>query len=152
MGILDSFKNSIQNHFDKQKEEREMIERIQKEARAHKLIVMEEQFRTDSFKVAEATAKKEAATKSGFAKLRATNRARNLANPQNPPDSFFAKMQEYTQKNMANRERNLKRTEEMRKTAETIKEERATKIKREREERLAKSNSPRSIGQSSWKM
>jgi hypothetical protein len=70
MSLFDSFKKGIQNHFDKQKEEREMMERIQKEARAHKLQVMEEELRVNSRLVAESQAKKEAATKSGFAKLR----------------------------------------------------------------------------------
>lgn len=151
MGFLDSFKNSVQNHFDKQKEEREMIERIQKEARAHKLQVMEEEFRANSLKVAEAQAKRDAATKSGLAKLRAINRARNLSNPNNPPDSFFAKLQDYTQKNIARREENMKRTEEMRNTAEQMKQDRSTKIKQEREIRMGQTNSRKPFNQSSWK-
>lgn len=158
MGILDSFKRSFQNHFDKQKEEREMMEKIQQEARAHKLQIMEEEFRKNSLLVAEAHAKKEAATKSGLQKLRATNRARNLANPQMAsPGSLFEKLGEYTQKNLAKREDNLKKTAEMRKVAEEMKIERAVKMKKEREERMTRSNSRVPLknslrSQSTWKM
>lgn len=128
MNFFDSVKKSFKNHFDKKAEDREFIERLRFEANVKQKMIFEEEFKKNAFEVAKARAYKEAAEKSGLQKLRATNRARNLANNSNQdPGSFFAKLQEYTHKTKARREENLKRTAEMRKEAEKIRNERLQK-------------------------
>lgn len=125
MQIFDSIKDSISNHFDRRKKDREMMEELQKEAERERRIAFQDQFRIDALEVAKARAKQDAEKMSGLKKLRAKSRARNLdRTSQNAPGSFFDKMREYTQKNVARREENLKRTEMMRSEAEKIKLER----------------------------
>ena len=54
--------------------------------------------------------------------MRAMNRARNLTQSGSDPGSVFSKFSSYTQKNLAKREENLKRTEEMREEGKKIRE------------------------------
>lgn len=124
MTFFDTVKQSISNHFDKRKEDREMMERLQKEADMQRRIVFEQEYKKSVLEVATAQAKKDAASKSGLQKLRAMNRVRNLEKS-NPEDSgnFFQRLSVYTQKNIARREENLKKTEMLRSEAEKIKTE-----------------------------
>jgi hypothetical protein len=125
MGILDSIKSGIKGHFDKRQEEREMMEKLQFEADLQRRQTFEEEFRKNALEVAKAKAKQDAARLSGIQKLRAENRLRRLTQiDANKPMGFFEKMRTYTQKNMARREANLKRTAEMRETARKMREER----------------------------
>ncbi len=78
MGILNNFKEGIQSHFDKKKEERQMMDKLRKEAEMQQRILFEEEFKKNALLVAKAKAKKQAASLSGLQKLRAMNRARNL--------------------------------------------------------------------------
>ncbi len=79
MGLLDSISNGLKGHFDKNKERREMMEGLQKEADLQRLSVFRDEFSKNAKEVAIAEAKKEAAELSGLRKLRATNRVRNLS-------------------------------------------------------------------------
>lgn len=123
MGFLDGIKEGIRNHFDKKKEDREMIEKMQREVDFQKQEIFQEQFKKDALEVARSRAKKDSAEMSGLRKLRATNRARNLNSNTNAPGSFFNRLAELTQKNKARTEDNLKRTREMRETAQKMREE-----------------------------
>ena len=125
MGVFDSVKKAFQNHLDKKKEEQEMMDRIRKEAQMQKRQIFEEEMRKNSSVVAIAQAKKDAAKKSGLQKLRAENRLRNLNRQQGSPapGSFFDRLREHTQKNLARRDENLKRTAEMKEVVKKIKED-----------------------------
>ncbi len=136
MGILDTIKSGIQDHFDKKKEEREMMERLQREARASQILLFEEQFKKNALEVAKAKAHQDAAKLSGLQKLRATNRASRLTETGGNPGSWFSKLSEHTQKNLAQREENLKRTKEMRETAKKMREDSMAKRIKERQERM----------------
>jgi len=120
--IFDSIKEGITNHFERRKQDREMMERLQKEADMQRRIVFQQEYRKNALEVATAQAKKDAASKSGLQKLRAMNRVRNLEKS-NPEDTgnFFQKLSVYTQKNIARREENLEKTEMMRSEAQKIK-------------------------------
>lgn len=146
MGIIDTIKSGLQGHFDKNREQKELEERLRFEANVHKMQIFEEEFRKNSLEVARAQAKKEAAEKSGLQKLRAVNRSAILQRGNVAPGSFFEKMRDLTQKNKANREENLKRTEAMRGTAKKMREDRLAEQNRLRESRLARVNKRRSQG------
>ena len=127
MNLLDNIKEGIKNHFDRKKEDREMMEKMEKEINFQKQQIFKEEFKKSALEVARAEAKKEANKKSGLQRLRATNRARNLQRNNIPPGSIFSKLSEYTQKNLANREANIKKTEEMREAARKMREETMSK-------------------------
>ncbi len=114
-------KEKFQESQERKRVEKEEFARMQREADFQRKQIFEEQFRKDSLEVAKARAKKDAANLSGLQKLRATNRLRNLnkADAENPT-SIFSKLSAYTQRNMAKREENLKRTEEIRKVADEM--------------------------------
>ncbi len=126
MGFFESFSQGIRNRLDKREEERLWMEQLQKEDEIHRRMIFEEEFKKNRKEVVEAKAKQDAARMSGLQKLRATNRARNLTSSPQAPGTFFEKLSSYTHKNIAEREKNLAKTEEMRKVA-----------KEEREKQLA---------------
>ena len=119
MSLLETFKVGIQNHFEKKREERESIEKIKRENSIEAQQVFEKEFRDNNKKILIARAKKDAAKLSGLQKFRAENRLRNLNKEQNP-ENFWSKFREHTQKNLANRDENMKRTEEKRKLAKQM--------------------------------
>ncbi len=127
MGVLDSFKATLQEHFDKKKADKEFVERAQLEAEVRARQIYEEDYKKHTLYMAKAQAHKDAAEKSGIAKLRATSRARTLDEGNLPPGSFFDKLRDYTQKNKAKTEANLKRTAEMREAGKKIQQERLGK-------------------------
>ena len=126
--LLGNLKEKFQQSQERKRLEKEEFARMQREVDFQKKQLFEDQFKKDALEVAKAQAKKDAARLSGLQKLRATNRLRNLnkADSQNPTN-MFSKLSAYTQKNMAKREENLKRTEEMRETAKKIREEKGLK-------------------------
>ncbi len=124
MGIFDSIKNSIQEHFDKKKQDRAFEERMRLEAEVQKKQIYEEDYRKHTLVIAKAQAHKEAAENSGMAKLRATNRLRNLNEDNIAPGSFFEKLSDLTKRNKARTEANLKRTAEMREMGKKIQADR----------------------------
>lgn len=149
MGFFDSIKLGIKNHFEKQRERREQLEQIQRQADAEANVVFQKQFKEHSVAIAKKKAYQDAAKKSGIQKLRAMNRARRLNETGAPPGSFFAKLSEYTQKNIAKREENLARTKVMREEAQKLRREKMEKRIAERQENMARSSG---FGQSTWKM
>lgn len=137
MGVFDTIKAGIRNQFDKRKADRELMEKLQKEAEMQRRQAFEDQFRIDAKEVALAHAKKESAKRSGLQKLRAINRTRNLNRTDNEnPGGFFEKLADYTRRNVARREENLKRTEMMRGEASKMREERLQSNKMGRDERI----------------
>ena len=149
MSIFDSIKSSMAKRSDKKKEEKEMLEKMQFEADVQRRIIFQEEFKKNALEVARAQAKKQAASASGLQKLRAENRARRLTETNiSNPNSFLAKVSEFTQKNIAKRQENMKRTEDIRKTADEMKKERLTGNQQQRVDRINR----KSFGQSSWKM
>ena len=121
--VFANIKDKVNEHFEKKKLEKEDFERMQREADFQQKQIFEEQFKKDALEVARAKAKKDAANLSGLQKLRAVNRARNLTQSGNDPGSIFSKFSEYTQRNLAKREENLKNTEAMRNEAKKMREE-----------------------------
>lgn len=129
MGVLDSFKATLQGHFDKKKEDREFEDRLRLEAAIQKKQFYEEQYKKDALEVAKAQAYKEAAENTGLSKLRAQNRSRRLNENNITPGSGFDKLRELTQKNKARTAANLKRTAETRAAGKQIQEDRLNRIK-----------------------
>ena len=146
MGILDTIKSGIQGHFDKNREQKELEERLRFEANVHKMQIYEEEFRKNALEVARSQAKKEAVERSGLQKLRAVNRSAILQRGNVAPGSFFEKMRDFTQKNKSNREENLKKTEQMREAAKKMREERLQEQTRLREDRQTRINERKSQG------
>ncbi len=136
MSIFDNLKAGIQQHLDKKKEEKEFIERLQLEAKVHRQQAFADEFRKNSRQVAIAHAKKDAASKSGLQKLRSLNRVRNLSQSDQGKSSFFQNFSEYTQRNLANRERNLKATEELRKAGKQMREKKLLEQRQMRDQRI----------------
>lgn len=112
MSFFDFIKDGVSNHFQKRKEDQELVDRIRKETAIQERQIFEEQMRKDALEVAIGKAKREAAELSGLKKMRAENRLRNLNNPQSR-EGFLGRMREYTQRNIARREENLRRTAEI---------------------------------------
>lgn len=128
MGVFDSLKATLQGHFNKKKEDKEFEDRLRLEAAIQKRQLYEEQYRKDALEVAKAQAYKESAEATGLSKLRATNRSRRLRDNDVAPGSTFDKLREFTQKNKARTEANMKRTEEMRAAGKKIQEDRLNKV------------------------
>lgn len=149
MGLLDSISSGIKNHFDKNREQREMVEELQRDADAQRLITFKQEFSENAKEVAIAQAKKDAAEMSGLRKLRATNRARNLSNGGPEPGSFFEKLSDFTKKNKARMNENLQRTKEIRDLAQDQKKE---DMQKRISNRIDRSNGSRTLGNSTWKM
>jgi len=124
MGIFESIKRKISEHFEKQKLQKEEFERMQRVVDFEKQQVFQQEFLKNASEVARAQAYKEAAEKSGLQKLRAMNRARRLNETPPKPGSFFERLSEYTKKNIARREENLARTKMMREEARKLREQR----------------------------
>ncbi|KKN65944.1 hypothetical protein LCGC14_0476470 [marine sediment metagenome] len=121
--LLENLKEKFQQNQQKKQQEKEELARMQLEVDFEKKRIFQEEFRKNALEVAKAQAKKEAAEKSGIQKMRAQNRLRNLNKNQTAPGSAFGKFAEYTQKNLARREENMKRTQEMREEARKTREE-----------------------------
>ena len=131
MKFWDGLKQEMQNHFQRKKEEKELVERIKLEAEAQRLVTLEVELRKNSLEVAISKAKKDAAKLSGMQKLRAENRVRNLQKQDaGTHGNFLSKLGEYTQRNIAKTEERLKRTEEMRQVASEIKKTPVQNIQR----------------------
>ena len=113
MSIFDEIKESFSNRSQKRKEEKELVDKMRLEAEVIRKQTLEDEMRKNIKELAIGKAKKDAATLSGLQKHRAENRLRNLQNPQTQT-GIFSKLSEYTQRNIARREENLKRTEETR--------------------------------------
>ena len=116
MSLLGDIKESFSNRSQKKKEEQELIDRIRLETEVQRKQVLEEELRKNMRELAIGKAKKDAAELSGLKKHRAENRLRNLQNPQTQM-GIFGKLSKYTQRNIARREENLRRTEEMKKNS-----------------------------------
>ncbi|KKN08453.1 hypothetical protein LCGC14_1056570 [marine sediment metagenome] len=128
MGFWDNLKEEWAEKARIKKEEEEMIRRLKIEAEVEKKRIFEEEFRKNIFKIAQGKAKKEAAEKSGLQKLRAMNRVKNLEILEKNPSGFLGKLSEYTQRNIAKREENMKRTAEVKKTLEEEKMKKTNNI------------------------
>lgn len=139
MSIFQALANTFKDHFNKKKEEAEMMDRLRKEAEMERIKVFEEEFKKNAIKVAKAQAIKDAYNKSGIQKLRALNRVTNLDNPSaNNPNSIFQKLSEYTQKNLARRDENLRKTEILRGEALRMKNQDMEKRRQDRFTRMNK--------------
>ncbi len=149
MSFLDSISDGIKNHFDKNREQREMMGELQRDADAQRLLAFREAFSENAKIVAIAQAKKDAAEMSGLRKLRATTRARNLSHSEPEPGTFFEKLIDFTKKNKARMHENLERTKEIRGLAERQKKESLVRKISEREARLGTNIR---TGKSTWKM
>lgn len=127
--IADNIKGLIQDSQEKKKEEKAIINRMRLEAAEHGRQVFEEEFQKNAKEIAIGQAKKRAAETSGIHKLRATNRLRNMESDQRSPVGVLAKLSQHTQRNLAKREENIKRTEELRETAKQMREDELAKRK-----------------------
>jgi len=121
--------------------DQELMRRMELEAKVHERIAYEKAFRENAKIVAEANAKKRAAESSGIQKLRAMNRVRNLASNRQAPGGPFSRIAEYTQRNLANREENIKRTKEIRSAALKERQDKLANVKVERQSRMTRANS-----------
>ncbi len=150
MSFFENLTRGLKNRFDSRKEEREALEKIQREINLQKRQIFEDKYREDLLEVSKAKALKEASELSGLRKLRAMNRLRNLdAQDSAPPISFFEKLSEYTKKNVARREENLQRTEMLRKVAEEDKEKRYNENIQTSQQRGMRGQL---FGKSTWRM
>ncbi len=122
--LFGNLKEKFQESQERKKQEKLDIERMQREVDFERKRIFEEEFKKNALEVARGQAKKDAASKSGLQKLRATNRLRRLNEPDaTNPGNFLSNFSAYTQRNLAKREENLKRTEAIRKEAKNIIEE-----------------------------
>ncbi len=145
MGFFDSITKGIQNHFNKRREEQEMMDQLQKEVEIKRIQAFKEEYKKNALQVAISKAKEDAAQKSGLQQMRALNRARRLQEGGQQPGSFFERLSEYTQKNIAKREENLKHTEAMRQNSEVQRSNQQNQRVASRPQRS------QAFGRSSWK-
>ena len=128
MGFWDNLKEEWAERARIKKEEDEIVRRLKIEAEVEKKRVFEEEFKKNIFKIVTGKAKKEAAEKSGLQKLRAMNRVRNLEKLEKNPSGFLGKLSEYTHRNMAKREENLKKRDELKKALDEDKMKKTNNI------------------------
>ena len=122
--FLGNLKEKFRQSQERKEEEKRELDRMQREVDFERKRVFQEEYLKNAKAVAIGQAKKEAASKSGIQKLRAENRLRRLQDPDSSnPSNFFANFSAYTQKNIAKREENLKRTKAIREEAEKMKGE-----------------------------
>ncbi len=150
MEFLNNIADSIKGYFDKKSEDREMFEKLQKETEMQRRQMFMDEYKKNSLIVAKQAAKNDALNKSGLAKLRATNRMIQLDKQGQEPGTVFSKLADYTRKNMARREENLKRTETMRQQAKL-------QVDSDRQKKLVHrdqvvQNRPIVFGKPTWKM
>ncbi len=153
MSIFDTAREKIREHLEKSRQDREKMEELHKEVDRERQKIFEEQFKKNSLEVAKKKAYKDAAQKSGIQKLRAETRVRRLNEQSSAPEpgTWREKMRDYTAKNIARREENLKRTEEIRSEAEKIKLQRLNKTPQNRSSG-AFGNSTLASRKPNWKM
>lgn len=145
MGFLGSISQGIKGHFEQRKIQQVRLEKLRRDADVEYSKIFQDEFKKNSREVAKAKAEKDAAEMSGLQKLRATNRARNLSGAGIDPGTFFGKFSDYTKGNIARREENLKKTEELRGVAKQEKEKKMEERISQRQSRIA----PRG---NTWKM
>lgn len=138
MGFFDSIKESITNHFNKKREERERMERLQEDAANQQAFFFEQQFAENAKIVALAKAKSDAMKLSGLEKLRATNTALQMQSAGAERPGRWAKLREFTRRNKQRMQENLAKTAEKRKVAKEIREERFTKKSQQINDRMAR--------------
>ncbi len=119
MGLLEGIKERFKERRDDKKRERVLLDTLRIEAGEHERRIFQEEFRKNALEVAKAKAKKDAANASGLQKMRAMNRLRNLESGKRK-EGFLGRLADYTQANMAKREENMKRSEEIKSVAKTI--------------------------------
>lgn len=125
MGILDSIKRSIQERIEQKKQDVEFERKLRLQADIERKQLYEQEYKKAAHEANLAIAKQQAAKATGLQKLRAENRLRRLQENQGGNDTFFSKLSEYTQRNKARTEANLKRTKEMREVAKEMRERKA---------------------------
>ncbi|KKK89452.1 hypothetical protein LCGC14_2732930 [marine sediment metagenome] len=134
--FLGNLKQKFQDHLNRKEEEKREMEKMQREIDFERKRVFQDEFKKNALKIAVGQAKKDAANKSGLQKLRSLNRLRRLNEPNaTDPGNFFANFSAYTQRNLAKREENLKRTQAMREEAKRIREEDMKKRMEQRQNR-----------------
>ncbi len=125
--LFDGVKARMQESAQRKKEDREFQRKIELQAQTEAQLIYRKEYIENARIVAIARAKEDAGKKSGLQKLRALDRVKRLQEGPGDEGSFFSKMRNYTQKNMAKRDENLKRTEFMRTEAEKMKKEGLTR-------------------------
>ena len=135
--FLGNLKQKFQESQERKKQEKLEMERMQREVDFERQRVFQAEFKKNALEIAIGQAKKDAASKSGLQKLRSLNRLRRLNEPNaTDPANFFANFSAYTQRNLAKREENLKRTKVMREEAKKIREEDMKKRMEQRQNRI----------------
>ncbi len=124
MRMFDSFKATLKGHFDKKKEDREFEDRLRLEAAVQERQLYEQRYKLDALEVAKMRAETRSEKDTGLLKLRAINDRIRLKENSIAPGSGFDKLRDYTQKNIARREANLKRTATMRSSGLKIQQDR----------------------------
>ena len=135
--FLGNLKQKFQESQERKKQEKLEMERMQREVDFERQRVFQAEFKKNALEIAIGQAIKDAASKSGLQKLRSLNRLRRLNEPNaTDPANFFANFSAYTQRNLAKREENLKRTKVMREEAKKIREEDIKKRMEQRQNRI----------------
>lgn len=152
MSFFSSVSSGVKGYFNKNAEERRIMEEVSKEAERYRLVNFREQLGIDSKKVAEAQAKTLAAEKSGLQKLRAVSRARHLSQPGPEPGTWNAKLRNRLNENKARTQARLERTDELRGVAKQEQDKKMAERVALRETRLATRPTPLGLRKSTWKM
>lgn len=149
MSFLQNIQGRIKSYFDKQKEDKDLINRLQLEADFQRRQMFEQEYRQNALEVARARAKKDAASMSGLQKLRALNRSRRLNEDSPDKPSFLKNLSQYTQKNLARQEQNMKRTDEIRGEAKKMRVDKLSEQQKLRKQRL-ETRGGKAFGGSKW--
>ncbi len=127
MSFFDWISDKLKSGFQGRQEEQRITDSINREAHRERLIVFEEELRKRSFQAAHLKAKQDAMNASGLKKLQAINRVDRLENVDSR--TVMGKFAEYTRRNLARRDANIKRTKLLRdEAAKMVKERQQKKI------------------------
>ncbi len=155
MSFWESIKQEFTDRAEKKKEDADLIHRLRLEAEVERRRIFELEFKKNALEVAKSKAKEEAAESSGLKKMRSMNRLRNLEKVEGQPQNMFEKLGEFTRRNVARREENMKRTAEMRAIAGEGKAkstESPTFRKPFEGKQLVPVTNRKAFGSSTWKM
>ena len=125
MGFFDELKGSVNDFFERRKQDQLQEQQLQTQMRQEEAIEYRKQFVLASREAMIINARKRAQEKTGLAKLRAINQVHNLENPSNQnPASFLGKLADYTKQNRMRRDSTLAKTQAIRQEVMRQKQER----------------------------
>lgn len=143
MSFLDNIGEAIKNQVERRRQERERIDSMRREMEAQRFLEREQQSKMTAADIAQNRILRDTSEKQGIQRLRAINRA--SINPDLNEGSFYNKLSDYTRKNIARREENIRKTQRLRDEARKMREQQLKERQMERDQRMKRASHFRNL-------